>query len=55
MRHRPFEFVVGTGQVIRGWDVAIRQFSFGERSKVSVTAKYAYGSKGYPPAVPPNR
>ena len=54
MRHRPFEFVVGTGQVIRGWDVAIKQFSFGERSKVSVTAKYAYGSKGFPPTIPPN-
>ncbi len=54
MRHRPFEFVVGTGQVIRGWDIAIKKFSFGERSKVSVTAKYAYGMKGYPPSIPPN-
>ena len=54
MRHRPFEFVVGAGQVIRGWDVAIKKFSFGERSKVTVTAKYAYGGKGYPPTIPPN-
>jgi len=46
MRHRPFEFVVGAGQVVRGWDVAIKKFSFGERSKVNVTAKYAYGTKG---------
>jgi FK506-binding protein 1 len=54
MRHRPFEFVVGIGQVIKGWDVAIKKFSFGERSKVIVKAKYAYGNKGFPPSVPPN-
>jgi FK506-binding protein 1 len=54
MRHRPFEFVVGIGQVVRGWDVAIRKFSFGERSKVTVTSSYAYGIKGYPPTIPPN-
>lgn len=54
MRHRPFEFVVDAGQVIRGWDVAIKKFSFGERSKVNVTAKYAYGPKGFPPCIPPN-
>ena len=54
MRFRPFEFVVGNGSVIKGWDVAIKQFSFGERSKVTVKAKYAYGSKGFPPTVAPN-
>jgi FK506-binding protein 1 len=54
MRHRPFEFVVGAGQVVKGWDVAIKKFSFGERSKVKCTAKYSYGSKGFPPSIPPN-
>jgi len=54
MRHRPFEFVVGAGQVIRGWDVAIKQFSFGERSKVVITSKYGYGPKGFPPIIPAN-
>ena len=54
MRHRPFEFVVGGGQVVKGWDVAIRKFSFGERSKVKCTAKYSYGNKGFPPSIPPN-
>ena len=33
MRHRPFEFVVGTGQVIRGWDVAIKQVSERDRKE----------------------
>ena len=32
----------------------LAQFSFGERSKVTVTAKYAYAGKGFPPSVPPN-
>jgi hypothetical protein len=49
---KPFEFILGIGQVIRGWDRAIPKMSFGERSMLTLKAKYAYGSQGLPPVIP---
>ena len=56
-RHRGhhFEFVLGSGQVIKGWDRAVLKMSFGERAMVSVSPKYAYGSRGLPPIIKPHR
>lgn len=53
-RRRPLEFVVGTGQVVKGIDRSIRQMLYGERARVFVTALYAYGDRGYPPLIPPD-
>ena len=53
-RRRPLEFVVGAEQVVKGIDRSVRQMLFGERARVFVTALYAYGDKGHPPAIPPN-
>lgn len=52
-RRRPLEFVVGEKQVVKGIDRVIMTMLYGERAKVTVTAGYAYGDKGYPPIVPP--
>lgn len=52
--NRPFEFVVGIGQVIRGWDRAILRVSVNERVLVTLTAHYGYGESGYPPTIPAN-
>mmetsp|Transcript_16477 Transcript_16477/g.24169 ORF Transcript_16477/g.24169 Transcript_16477/m.24169 type:complete len:146 (+) Transcript_16477:1499-1936(+) len=52
-RNLPFEFVVGSGQVIKGWDVAIKKMSRGERSNVSISSPYAYGETGIA-SIPPN-
>lgn len=35
------EFVLGVGQVIKGFDRAIPQMSVGERSKITITGEYA--------------
>ncbi|KAH8059016.1 peptidyl-prolyl cis-trans isomerase [Aureococcus anophagefferens] len=43
---RTFEFVLGIGQVIRGWDRGVLQMSFGERSKLTISPEYGYGSDG---------
>ncbi|KAG5439082.1 hypothetical protein PCANB_001380 [Pneumocystis canis] len=47
-RGKPFATIIGTGQVIRGWDEAILQMSVGERAKLTITGDYAYGQAGYP-------
>lgn len=40
----PFEFVVGTGGVIRGWDEAIPYFKKGSKGKLYIPAMLAYGA-----------
>jgi peptidylprolyl isomerase len=39
----PFEFVVGTGQVIQGFDEAVSEMAVGDIQKVTVPADQAYG------------
>ncbi|CAH8436542.1 unnamed protein product [Schistosoma curassoni] len=53
-RNKPFEFVIGTGNVIRGWDEGVIQMSVGERAYLTCTPDYAYGSKGVKKVIPPN-
>lgn len=53
-RKRPFEFKVGAGHVIPGWDSAIRRMSVGERAVVQISPEMGYGPEGRPPLVPPN-
>ena len=53
-RKRPFEFKVGAGHVIPGWDAAIRRMSVGERAVVHISPELGYGPEGRPPLVPPN-
>ncbi|KAK7944583.1 hypothetical protein WMY93_000311 [Mugilogobius chulae] len=53
-RGRPFEFVIGKGEVIKGWDEGVAQMSLGEMSRLTCTPDYAYGARGYPPVIPPN-
>lgn len=53
-RNQPFEFRLGMGQVIRGWDEGVAQLSVGQRAKLTCTPDYAYGRRGYPGVIPPN-
>ena len=53
-RNRPFEFVLGKGQVIKGWDEGVAQMKVGETAKLTCSPDYAYGAGGYPPVIPPN-
>ncbi|KAF8712359.1 peptidyl-prolyl cis-trans isomerase, partial [Rhizoctonia solani] len=53
-RGMPFEFKLGAGQVIRGWDQGLQGMGVGERRKITLPPAYAYGPRGYPPAIPPN-
>jgi len=51
---QPLKFVLGQGQVIKGWDEAVALMRVGERMRFVVPANLAYGEKGYPGAIPPN-
>ncbi|KAG7526179.1 peptidyl-prolyl cis-trans isomerase FKBP1A-like [Solea senegalensis] len=53
-RGQPFSFVLGQGQVIRGWDEGVARMSVGEVAHLTCSPDYAYGSRGYPPVIPPN-
>eukprot|EP00544_Gedaniella_sp_CCMP2646_P004722 CAMPEP_0202481084 /NCGR_PEP_ID=MMETSP1361-20130828/821_1 /ASSEMBLY_ACC=CAM_ASM_000849 /TAXON_ID=210615 /ORGANISM="Staurosira complex sp., Strain CCMP2646" /LENGTH=174 /DNA_ID=CAMNT_0049108577 /DNA_START=32 /DNA_END=556 /DNA_ORIENTATION=+ len=45
-RNRPFQFKVGTGQVIRGWDEAFGSMSVGEERLIIIPSNLGYGSRG---------
>merc|ERR1719171_1823219 len=40
---KPFTFVIGLGNVIKGWDEAVKTMSLGERSLIHVPSQMAYG------------
>uniref|UniRef100_A0AAV1TWN5 peptidylprolyl isomerase n=1 Tax=Peronospora matthiolae TaxID=2874970 RepID=A0AAV1TWN5_9STRA len=52
-RGRPFQFKLGAGQVIRGWDEGVAKMSTGQIAKLTLSHEYAYGESGYPPVIPP--
>ena len=45
-RGRPFEFKLGKGQVIPGWDAGVRGMRVGGRRKLTIPSALAYGSRG---------
>ncbi|KAG4075722.1 hypothetical protein HA402_003547 [Bradysia odoriphaga] len=49
-----FEFTVGRGSVIRGWDVGVLGMRAGGKRRLICPPSMAYGKKGSPPAIPPN-
>jgi FKBP-type peptidyl-prolyl cis-trans isomerase len=50
----PFEFTVGQGQVIQGWDQGIPGMKVGGRRVLVIPADLAYGAAGSPPTIPAN-
>ena len=53
-RGRPFQFVIGIGQVIKGWDEGVMQMSLGEKAMLRITSDYGYGPRGAGGVIPPN-
>lgn len=53
-RNSEFKFVLGKGNVIKGWDLGFASMKIGEKAILTCTAPYAYGEQGSPPKIPPN-
>ena len=50
----PFSFVLGAGQVIKGWDLGVATMKIGDKVKLTLPPELGYGAGGYPGAIPPN-
>ena len=53
-RNQPFEFTLGQGQVIKGWDQGVAGMKVGEKRRLTIPPAMAYGVQGHPPTIPPN-
>ena len=47
-------FRLGGGEVIKGWDMGVAGMRVREARRLLIPAHLGYGSRGAPPAIPPN-
>ena len=53
-RGEPFQFSLGAGEVIPGWDRGVEGMKVGGRRKLTIPPELAYGAQGSPPDIGPN-
>lgn len=53
-RGSPFNFTLGSGEVIKGWEIGLKTMKRNEIAEFSLPPELAYGERGSPPTIPPN-
>ena len=53
-RREPFSFVLGVGQVIKGWDNGVSGMQVGGSRTIIIPSSMGYGSRGAGDVIPPN-
>lgn len=53
-RKQPFEFNLGAGNVIKGWDMGVAGMKVGGKRQLRIPPELGYGYRGHPPVIPMN-
>ncbi|MFK8052270.1 MAG: FKBP-type peptidyl-prolyl cis-trans isomerase [Woeseiaceae bacterium] len=53
-RNQAFEFGLGEGRVIRGWDIGVAGMQIGEKRRLKIAPELGYGAQGAGGVIPPN-
>lgn len=53
-RGQPFTFIIGIGQVIKGWDEGVLSMKVGEKRRLIIPSDLGYGTRGAGGVIPPN-
>jgi peptidylprolyl isomerase len=53
-RGEPFDFPIGTGRVIKGWDEGVLSMKVGGKRELLIPPNLGYGSRGAGRVIPPN-
>jgi FKBP-type peptidyl-prolyl cis-trans isomerase len=52
--HQPYDFTLGQGDVIKGWDEGVAGMKVGGKRQLRISPDLAYGTEGHPPQIPEN-